>query len=219
MMWEMRCSYSASPLGGHYQINDHRSDVTPTKVGRTNTQSLSFLPCVVFLDHPSFYRQPKPINHVWKRWVFVCFNLYCAEFEPDCVWVSGDVTPTNTPWHVFCVCDTCVQDHACGKAMCCKQCAEPGQAEVGRGGEDVLLGSAKRKRRGVALAGGWRTERGGTSLTRYLWLDTRLVIGALQLRLDGFYHTLETSAGTWWGDEQVKNSCDWNIVILVVNTS
>lgn len=66
MMWEMCCSYSASPLGGHYQINDHSSDVTPTKVGRTNTQSLFIFFHVLFfsITHLSIGSPNQSI--VWK---------------------------------------------------------------------------------------------------------------------------------------------------------
>lgn len=152
-MWEMCCSYSASPLGGHYKINDHRSDVTPTKVGRTYTQSLFFFHVLFFSVIHLSIGSPNQSVMCEKMSVCVFQLVLCWVWTWLCL-VSGDVTPT-APWHVFCVCDACVQDHACAKAMCCKQCAEPGQAEVGRGGEDVPWG-VQRGRGGV-----WRWQVAG----------------------------------------------------------
>lgn len=50
--------------------------------------------------------------------------------------------------------------------------------------------------RGAFEGGGRGSGDEEIPLTRYLWLDARLIIGAEQLSLDRLYHTLETSTGT-----------------------
>lgn len=287
-MWEMCCSYSASPLGGHYKINDHRSDVTPTKVGRTYTQSLFFFHVLFFSVIHLSIGSPNQSVMCEKMSVCVFQLVLCWVWTWLCL-VSGDVTPT-APWHVFCVCDACVQDHACAKAMCCKQCAEPGQAEVGRGGEDVPWG-VQEEEEGCG-AGRWLENGKGRDFTYQIsvagyragrWSSAAAPGWFLphawnvcwdlmrRWRFSGFYSVIQPSTkcrhqgsenqlqgdippaapplrcsrikevkhlwvvarrcrpcGWTSGTShkcnrqnalQVNNSCDWNIVIFVINTS